>query len=351
MYYIVAYMPRFKKSILKELAQVDENFKVVKQLSQELAFIQTDLTQTDFTSKLLENDPIFIKHIAPVNKIIPTFHSKESMQKGLALATEDITDIHDQCPFSVQARVLGGKSFGLDYNSKDVEVAVGEYFCQHGQRGIPVFSDQSLLKKDDARIISLCITPEQTFIGFSLAKENLNFHHNEYRICSREGGREVSRAENKLKEAIAKFSLQLPGGKALDIGAAPGGWTKVLLDNGYDVVAVDPGKLVPELENNPRVDHQACRIEKLNFQNCFDIIVNDMNMDPAVSAEIMCGLSQSLKENGQSVLTVKLPGNPERGIAEAREVLKKKYDILKTKNLFHNRQEVTMLLRKKSSGR
>lgn len=54
----------------------------------------------------------------------------------------------------------------------------------------------------------------------------------------------VSRSEFKLEEAIQTFGLRLPdGGKALDLGASPGGWTRILRQYGQEVWSVDPGAL------------------------------------------------------------------------------------------------------------
>ena len=54
----------------------------------------------------------------------------------------------------------------------------------------------------------------------------------------------ASRAYFKLEEALDLAGVDdLHGSRALDLGAAPGGWTEVLLDRGASVVAVDPGAL------------------------------------------------------------------------------------------------------------
>lgn len=340
-------MPCFKKSVVRELGEIDSSFKIIEDLSPEIMLIETSRNKNDFVKTLLEFNPIFIKHIAPVDKVASTLFSKDEIQRALIKEVEEAVSIKQGDLFCVQARMLNVKNQGIDYNSKDVEVIVGEHFCQDGKLGVPYFSDNDILNNDDVKIISICITPKNTYIGFSKAKENINFHNNEYRICSHKGEREVSRAENKLKEAIVKFNLKLEGGKALDVGAAPGGWTKVLLDNGYEVIAVDPGELSPKIINDKKLTHLKTRIENLNFENEFDIIVNDMNMDPKDSAKIMCDLHKTLKDNAKCVLTIKLPGNPQKGIEDAREALKEKFDILDIKNLFHNRREVTALLRKK----
>lgn len=244
--------------------------------------------------------------------------------------------------FSVQCRILNGSA---GYSAKDIEVFVGTYFDRSG--GIPLFSDTDIIN-EDFDVISVFIYGSVFYIGFSPVSENLNSHGDEYRILSR-SGREISRAENKLKEAIAKFKIEIRGeGYALDIGASPGGWTKVLADYGFNVYAVDPGSLKECLYEHPNITHIKDRIENVKLDKQFEIIVNDMNIDPADTSEIMVGLAPMLANGGLAVVTLKLPfSDVDRSIGESTEILSQKYDIISIKNLTHNRSEVTALIRKK----
>jgi hypothetical protein len=63
-----------------------------------------------------------------------------------------------------------------------------------------------------------------------------------------------SSAHRKLDEAFAWLG-RVPGAGdvAVDLGAAPGGWTRVLRDHGARVVAVDRGTLDPSLQRDPQV--------------------------------------------------------------------------------------------------
>jgi 23S rRNA (cytidine2498-2'-O)-methyltransferase len=147
-------------------------------------------------------------------------------------------------------------------------------------------------------------------------------------------------------EALTKFNINLPGGIALDIGSAPGGWTNVLVERGYTVYAVDPANLHPSLMNDPRIKHYKCRAEQLTFENHFDIIVDDMNMDTDLTAQIMVDLSRCLKTGAFVIVTFKLPGHPDHGIEKGLKILTKEYEVIGVKSLFHNRQEVTVVARK-----
>lgn len=340
--FIVTFTPYYKKSVIRELASVDKSINVERVFSDGIIMIQSEKDQEQFLAELLKSDPIFIKHIMPVMTSGKIKRDLESDKQILLEAADRTNTLSRGDKFAVQCRVVSG---GLDYSSKDIEVFIGQNFFKKG--AIPSFSDKEL-RNEDISIVSILINNDDYFIGFSSSRENLNYHCDEYRICSKES-REISRAENKLKEALVKFDISLDGnGIALDIGAAPGGWTKVLVDYGFNVVAVDPGDLHPDLQAHPKVKHYKCRIEQLSFENYFDLIVNDMNVDPSVTAEIMNSLAPTLRDGGICIVTVKLPNNPEKGVKQAQDVFRAEYEVLGTKSLFHNRQEVTCLLKKRN---
>ena len=342
--FIVTYTPYFRKNMVQEILKVDDKVKVLNVFSDSVMLIETTMDKDNFTNILLEQSPIFIKHIMPVIATGKISENLDIDKKRILSGMNSITNLSSQEPFAVQCRIISGGKEGLNYSSKDMEVYIGSYYESLGN--IPTFSD-TVLRNEEIKIMSILINKNDYYLGFSSSKENLNFHCDEYRICGK-NGRQISRAENKLKEALSKFNITLnEEGYALDIGAAPGGWTKVLADHGYHVISVDPGDLKPELEQHPLIKHYKCRIEDLEFENFFDIIVNDMNVEPQTTAIIMNGLSKSLKENGLAIVTLKLPNKVEEDIKESTTILDQDYDVLTIKSLFHNRQEVTTLLRKK----
>ena len=342
---VVTYTPCFRKNMIREIVSVDKNVKILDVLSDSVLIFNSDLSFDDFASKLIERKPIFVKHLMPIMKCGFIDEKYDEDKYKILNDVSEIALFDEDKRFSVQCRIIKGGYSGLSYSSKDMEVFIGETYEKMGL--IPVFSDNMLIN-ENIKIISILINKGRYYVGFSTSIQNFNFHCDEYRICSK-NGRQVSRAENKLKEALIKFDIKLNNkGYALDIGAAPGGWTKVLVDNGFVVYAVDPGNLKPELEENVNVRHYKCRIEDLNFTDFFEIIVNDMNVEPSVTAEIMNKLSTSLQDNGVVIITLKLPDKVEEDIKKAVLILNQCYDILSIKTLFHNRQEVTVFARKKT---
>lgn len=73
----------------------------------------------------------------------------------------------------------------------------------------------------------------------------------------------VSRGGQKLEEALSKFSIDVSGSIALDVGASTGGFTDCLLQRGaIKVYAVDVG--YGQLDWKLRNDERVVVIEKLN---------------------------------------------------------------------------------------
>ena len=124
----------------------------------------------------------------------------------------------------------------------------------------------------------------------------------------------VSRAYYKLWEVEKRGICSFANAVALDIGAAPGGWTEYLSERGCGlVVAIDPGKLNDALVEKSNVVHLNClaeqaveKVDKLTQEVGVDMIVCDMNCDPRQSARVVTSLSSKLRSGGLLILTVKL---------------------------------------------
>jgi 23S rRNA (cytidine2498-2'-O)-methyltransferase len=340
--YIVTFTPYFKNIAKKEIEQFDPSVKFEKFITDGLVLATSKKTNEEFVGRISKDTPIFTKHIMPIMGAGEVEGVLDEDRVRLLEVVDSITEMEEKEKFAVQCRVVSG---GLPYSAKDIEVYIGNSYYERGF--IPSFSDRDIIN-DDIHIISILIHEIFFYVGFSKSTENLNFHSDEHRIRARAGKREISRAESKLVEALSTFKVELDGcGTALDLGAAPGGWSKVLADYGYKVLAVDPASLHPDLEKDTRIEHMKIKAQDTELDEQLDLIVNDMNMDPKDAAVIMNEVAHLLKENGLAIMTLKLPGHAERSIQEGVELLEKEYDVLKIRSLSHNRQEVTALLKKK----
>jgi hypothetical protein len=189
-----------------------------------------------------------------------------------------------------------------------------------------------------------------------------------------------SRAASKLLEAFEVFpiAINLFGSDknqepkrtasdpsrdkiALDVGAAPGGWTGVLLEKGFHkVYAVDPAELDPGLRQDPRVIHLRQKAESISIPpKSLALIVCDANWKAESTLKTIGHLSGSLRSGGEALLTLKLMGAYQKTQIDASarrqvwddlerfsKMIKQNYQILGLRQLFHNRHELTAYLRK-----
>jgi 23S rRNA (cytidine2498-2'-O)-methyltransferase len=304
-----------------------------------LAYLETGFDA--FAAELEREAPIFLRHIAPVERQV-TLTGTETDLTILSEATSDLAGQMDPAlTFSVQSRVLGeGK---LPYRRVTLNETVSARL--EAQTGAKMDC------REPEQVVSILCTPTQGYLGVSRTAQNRSaWPGGMHRFQHKEG--RISRAEHKLLEAIEVFRLGLPAqGTALDMGAAPGGWTHILRERGLQVVAVDPADLDSRLRRNPGVVHVRKRIQDyLTPDRRFDLIVNDMRMDAPESVAIMIQAQSCLKPGGLAVLTLKLPKalkamhHTLETVREALARLSQSYTIVGARQLFHNRSEVTVAL-------
>jgi 23S rRNA (cytidine2498-2'-O)-methyltransferase len=177
----------------------------------------------------------------------------------------------------------------------------------------------------------------------------------EYSLSDWPGGRmrlarsdeRVSRSEFKLEEAIQTFGIEVPaGGNGLDLGASPGGWTRILRQHGLQMWSVDPGELDPRVTADRNVHHVATTAGEFFRHNRvrFDVVVNDMRMEQVMSARVMLDAVPHLRRGALAIVTLKGGGkNPLDAARRGIEVLSKQYDVLHARQLHHNRREITVV--------
>ena len=302
--------------------------------------------------------PIFVRHIAPVQAIVP-IGGHAGDPAFLARSLPPLLPALDAAlRASVQSRLLADAPYkpfdintllsgamieepGLTLDVRAPEQIVS-LVCAALHRWLPepslVAGGANLGK--GKRLVALA--------GLSLASENLSNWAGGMRRFAREEG-QVSRAEFKLLEAFEVFGIELPArGVALDLGAAPGGWTRVLRQRDQYVTAIDPGELDARLADDRGIRHLAITAEHY-FQDGpdrFDVIVNDMRMDARDSARLMVSFAPAIYSHGWALMTLKLPEHDRQPVLDqAFAILRRAYQIAGARQLFHNRSEITVYLR------
>jgi 23S rRNA (cytidine2498-2'-O)-methyltransferase len=168
-----------------------------------------------------------------------------------------------------------------------------------------------------------------------------------------------SRSVLKLAEAFEVFLSDdeksqwiRPGMRAVDLGAAPGGWTWHLVSLGLQVEAVDNGPLKGVVADHPAVKHLRQDGFRYRPKHSVDWLVCDMIEQPARVAALVADWVAS-GATSRAIFNLKLPMKKRvealnEALAGIREVLDKKgfKYRLQAKQLYHDREEVTVFLAK-----
>ena len=168
-----------------------------------------------------------------------------------------------------------------------------------------------------------------------------------------------SRSVLKLAEAFEVFLSAeektqwiKQGMHAVDLGAAPGGWTWHLVQLGMQVVAVDNGPLKGVISDHPSVKHLRQDGFRYRPKHAVDWLVCDMIEQPGRVATLVSDWVASGATN-RAIFNLKLPmkkrvealGIALDGICAVLDKKSFKYR-LQAKQLYHDREEVTVFLGK-----
>ena len=153
-----------------------------------------------------------------------------------------------------------------------------------------------------------------------------------------------SRAAMKLLEAFHWLDRAPdPGDVCVDLGAAPGGWTWVLLERRARVFAVDPAFLSRSLQGKRGVEHIRADAFKFEPGDPVDWLFSDMAWRPLESAALLAKWAR----RGWArfvIANIKLPMKKKAEMmVRVREILSDGgWKNLRTRQLYHDREEVTI---------
>lgn len=161
-----------------------------------------------------------------------------------------------------------------------------------------------------------------------------------------------SRSTLKLEEAFhvlltprERERLLRSGGSAVDLGAAPGGWTFQLVQRGLKVTAIDNGRIDQRLMDSGRVQHLREDGFRYRPAKTVDWLVCDMVEKPDRVAELVVrwfreGLCRA------AIFNLKLPMKRrfeawQRARESLAPLLRQGY-ALRARQLYHDREEITV---------
>lgn len=158
----------------------------------------------------------------------------------------------------------------------------------------------------------------------------------------------VSRAWLKMEEALRWSQLPIrPGARCAEIGSAPGGASQALLGRGIHVLGIDPAEMHPAVLADPHFTHvrrRASQVRRREFRKV-RWLTADMNVAPGYTLDVVEDIVTHPVVNVRGmILTLKLfewkladglPGYMDR-------VRGWGYNVVRARQLQHNRQEVTV---------
>ncbi|NJN82271.1 MAG: 50S rRNA methyltransferase [Caldilineaceae bacterium] len=340
--------PDFLDLALNEFQRGASDGTILATPAPDIALVQCTETFVDLAERWRETPPIFVRHICPVQATVPLENGAGDLEALIVAYDDELGYLLDaDYSFSVQSRVFND----LPYKPFDINSALSQHIIEIARAPLDVRNPQQILSvvcmetKDDEGH-----TSADAYLGLSLTVHNLSDWAGGMRRFAREA-EQVSRSEFKLLEAIEVFELELPArGVVLDLGASPGGWTRILRSREQFVTAVDPGDLDPRVAKDRGVRHKRMTAEEYLARDPdqFDLIVNDMRMDGRDSSRLMVAYAPQLYPGGIALLTLKLPKFQRREILDhCFKILANAYDITGARQLFHNRSEITVYLTRK----
>ena len=374
--YIVFVDHRFSKIVERELASLPncniEAYKVRNSSKLNTLFFKVAANSIDLEK--VSRASAFIDFIMRVDLTLQiNALDYQKMEEAIA----KIINGSKAKTFKIEVKKI---DFSSNETAKEIEVRLGRELEKQGY----------IANLNNPELIIYCLLLRNAIIlGRSAAGSN-RIVLDPFRQANKEKEDFVNRAEHKLKEAVESFGIDLSMHKmALDIGAAPGGWSHYLLQHGIKVVAVDNalldykkfgyGKKIlvitneeekPVLGNIANIplrgfkEVEISAYELIHLKTSvaderiagllgklgkFDMLTIDTNTSPLESASIANRLARFLANNAVLVMTIKLISKEfSKHIFEAVEEISKNYGFVKVKKLPHNRQEVTLFATKKA---
>jgi len=334
-FFLVTVSSGFEAEAKKEIKRLVPNAKIYSLFFKGNLLVKLH-PSVNFSTVVRRAETIYIGRIFPVEKMIRISKGEESIAR-ICEEIINLGELREGETFVVRCRRRGSHNF----TSQDVERKLGSML----EEKINAHADL----RNPQKVVTVQIFQDKAFIGISAPEQLIRKEIKAFKKYER-GERPFTRSEHKIVEALKAFNLEVRRDfRVLDLGAAPGGWTKVLSGLAGMVIAVDPADLDPSVKALPNVIHLKCKAEEIPRDiGLFDLIVNDMNLDPAESAKIMIDLADLLKRDSAAIMTIKfITRNRKRHISEALEILKVRYVGFKIKRLPHNRYETTIFMRRR----
>jgi len=293
----------------------------------------------DLASACREAPTVFIRHLMREVGTIPLAAAGE-IDQVVSTAVDTWTSLPLQPEASLQVWTSGES--GVPWRTDALRAALAEALSAEGVQ---------TARAGKSQVLGVVVSGDGISLGLNGAANALSdWPGGRVRLAKPKG--QISRSEFKLEELFRVHTLPFPqGGTAIDLGASPGGWTRILRQHGFTVWAVDPARLDPRLAGDPGVRHVRTTAGPFlaSTDVSADLVVNDMRMEPDLSVSVMLGAARRIAPGGMMIQTLKVtPQHTLATVRRALDALRHGYEIVWAGQLHHNRNEVTVVGRKRS---
>ena len=322
---------------MEELRKLIEGASFTQLAAGEVFLMSSPQNREETQQAIRQQEPIFLRHVQPVDRTIEIAGNANDLEQLSDMVRHAVLSFENK-RVGVHIRRLSKSEFV--YSAADTKAVIDAVLEEIGAE--PVVQQPEI-------IIAIYAAVNQLYVGFGTPPDMLSDWPGGAVRFQREEG-QVSRAKFKLLEAEREFGLNYAGYRnALDVGAAPGGWTSLLLERGLRVTAVDPAELHPSLMAYPTLTYLKRNASEVKFNaGSFDLLVCDMSWSPMLMCKLVLDLEPALTKGATAIITVKLMHRkPLQTIRDVISRLSTEFTLQKAKQLFHNREEITLYLIKK----
>lgn len=336
---------KYVSQALTEIKQASPKVKFIGNASGGFQLVEYIGERSDIINEIKNGNLIFVRHFA-------TYEYEEDFSGNLSESlsenlSENLSEpLSEELLEKIESKVsqnteLG--TFSIQFSGKviqEIREKLEDYLLKKGLK---------LEIKYPEKIVTVLNYEDKLLYGVATPVENLSRWANGMAHYKQEDW-EVSRSMYKLIEAFETFDVVPMGGmKALDLGASPGGWTSVLLRRGMRVTSVDTGDMNPGLSSYKTMEYIKANAAEIELgEKSYDMLLSDMSWNPMQAAKTVARAAKWLKTDGIAIVTVKLLNDKiTKTINEVKKVYSDTFEVLGCKQLFHNREEVTLYMKRK----
>ncbi|WP_054024653.1 SAM-dependent methyltransferase [Bacillus sp. FJAT-28004] len=322
---------------MEELRRLIEGVAFTQLAAGEVFLMSSPLTREETLQSIHQQEPIFLRHVQPVDRTIEITGNANDLEQLSSMVRNAVLTFENK---RVAVHIRRTSKSEFVYSASDTKAVIDAVLEE--------IDAEPVVQQPDV-IIAIYAAVNQLYVGFGSPSDMLSDWPGGAVRFQREEG-QVSRAKFKLLEAERAFNLNYAGFQnALDVGAAPGGWTSLLLERGLRVTAIDPAELHPSLMAYPTLTYLKRNASEVKFNpDSFQLLVCDMSWSPMMMCKLVLDLEPALTKGATAIITVKLMHRkPLQTIRDVISRLSTEFKLQKAKQLFHNREEITLYLIKK----